>query len=82
MGLKKLAEKVADYNERLERGAAEKIKPSHVEAVLVKLHKKAADLKEEMSSAKNTNKKARLSKKLEIARAHVERAEWLLKEIT
>ena len=27
MGLKKLTEKVSDYNERLERGKANKIKP-------------------------------------------------------
>ena len=36
MGLKKLAAKVVNYNERLESGKASKIKPGHVEKVLGK----------------------------------------------
>lgn len=81
MGLKKLAEKVAEYNGRLERGTASKIKPSHVEKVLEKLRKKSADLESEISAAKKPDKKARLEKKLAIATQQIERAEWLLKEI-
>lgn len=82
MGLKKLAEKVADYNDRLERGKAEMIKPEHVAKVLEKLRKKTADLHADLASTKDADKKARLKNKLDIAREHVERAEWLLKEIT
>jgi aminoglycoside phosphotransferase family enzyme len=81
MGLKKLAKKVADYNERLERGAASKIKPGHVEEVLRKLRKKAADLETELSSEQDSDRKARLERKLQIAREHIERAEWLLNEV-
>lgn len=81
MGLKKLAEKMHEYNERLERGKASKIKPSHVKEVLEKLRKKAADLENEIETTKNTDKRARLTRKLGIAGEQIERAEWLLNEI-
>ena len=81
MGLKKLAAKVAEYNERLEHGKAYEIKPSHVERVLEKLHRKLADLEEELVNTKKADKKARLTKKLNITREHIKRAEWLLQEI-
>lgn len=82
MGLKKLAEKVAEYNDRFERGKASKIKPSHVEKVLVKLRNKFDELEADLASAGSADKKARLKKKLGVALAQIERAEWLLKEIT
>ena len=81
MGLKKLAKKVADYNERLERGMASKIKPSHVEEVLNKLRKKAADLEAEIATEQDSGNKDRLEHKLRVAREHIGRAEWLLDEI-
>ena len=81
MGLKKLAEKVDDYNARLESGKVSKIKPSHVEKVLEKLRKKTAELEAEIASTSSDEKRARLERKLEIAHTHVERAEWLLKEL-
>lgn len=81
MGLKKLAEKVAEYNERFENGKAEKIKPSHVEKVLKKLRKKADDLNADLASAHSDDKKDRLKKKLDIANTHIERAEFLMKAI-
>lgn len=81
MGLKKLAAKVVDYNERLENGKASKIKPHHVEEVLQKLRSKSAELEAEICSAASADKKSRLEGKLQIARAHIERAEWLLKEL-
>lgn len=81
MGLKKLAAKVIDYNERLESGRSSKIEPDHVQKVLDKLQKKAAELETEIATAKSPDKKARLERKLEIARTHVERAKWLLNEI-
>lgn len=82
MGLKKLTEKIADYNERFDRGKASKIKPSHVEKVLAKLRSKSDDLEADIASATSLEKKARLKKKLGVATAQIERAEWLLKEIT
>ncbi|WP_299792390.1 hypothetical protein [uncultured Marivita sp.] len=81
MGLKKLAAKVEDYNARLESGKASKIKPSHVEKVLQKLRVKAAELEAEIASAPSADKKDRLEGKLAIARTHIDRAEWLLKEL-
>lgn len=81
MGLKKLARKVADYNERLESGLASKIKPGHVEEVLSKLRKKEADLEAELSASGNADNQTRLKRKLKVAREHINRAEWLLKEI-
>lgn len=81
MGLKKLAEKLADYNERLERGKTEKIKPSHVEKVLDKLRKKVAELEAEIAAETRDDKTDRLARKLGTAREQVQRAEWLLQEI-
>jgi len=82
MGLKKLAAKVEEYNSRLESGKASKIKPSHVEAVLQKLRSKLTKLETEIATATSADKKARLEGKLAIAQTHIERAEWLLKELT
>ena len=82
MGLKKLAAKVADYNERFEQGKASKIKPSHVERVLEKLLQKAVDLRADIATADSPEKKARIEKKLGVATAQIERAKWLLKEIS
>lgn len=81
MGLKKLSEKVVDYNERLESGTASKIEPGHVEKVLAKLRKKSDELEADIASTHSADKKARLEKKLGVARAHIERAEWLLAEL-
>lgn len=81
MKLRKLAEKMADYNRRLETGQASKIKPDHVERVLDKLRRKAADLESEIASTEDPERKARLIGKLGIAGEHIERAEWLLREI-
>ncbi len=81
MGLKKLAAKMEDYNQRLEGGKASKIKPRHVEKVLQKLRAKSIELEAEIASTTSADKKARLEGKLQIARTHIERAEWLLKEL-
>lgn len=82
MGLKKLAEKVVEYNERLDGGKASEIKPSHVKKVLEKLRKKSAELEQEIAVAADSDKKARLVRKHGIACEHIQRAEWLLKEIS
>ncbi len=82
MGLKKLAAKVDDYNERLERGKANKIKPDHVRKVLEKLRRKMAELESEIESTKNSNKKSRLKRKLGVAHEHKKRAKWLLGEFS
>ena len=82
MGLKKLADKVADYKERLESGKAHEIKPGHVQKVLEKLQAKSSELEEEIASSHSPEKRARLKKKLEVARAQEERAEWLMREIS
>lgn len=81
MGLKKLAEKLSEYNTRLERGKAEKIKPDHVEKVLEKLQKKVSQLEADIACEENADKKTRLTRKLGVAREHVERAQWLLTQI-
>lgn len=81
MGLKKLAEKVEEYNARLESGKASKIEPDHVEKVLQKLRAKATELETEIADASSPERQARLEGKLAIARTHIDRAEWLLKEL-
>ena len=82
MGLKKLAAKLVEYNERLEHGRAHKINTGHVEKILSKLRRKSAELESEITSTKNADKKARLEQKLRIATDQVQRAEWLLNEIS
>ncbi len=81
MGLKKLAAKVAEYNARLEDGKARRIKPDHVEKVLAKLRRKSAELEAEIAATAAPEKRARLERKLEVARAQEARAEWLLGQI-
>jgi len=53
-----------------------------VEAVLQKLRSKLTKLETEIATATSADKKARLEGKLAIAQTHIERAEWLLKELT
>lgn len=81
MGLKKLAEKLSDYNARVERGKAGKIQKSHVEKVIGKLQWKVSQLDAEIASEDNKDKKARLQRKLGVAREHLTRAEWLIRQI-
>jgi hypothetical protein len=52
-----------------------------VEKVLAKLRKKSDELEADIASTNSDDKKARLKKKLGVAKAQIERAEWLLKEI-
>jgi hypothetical protein len=81
MGLKKLAAKVAKYNERLESGKASKIKPDHVSRVLDKLRAKETSLKSEIADTRDDDKKTRLKRKLGITQEHITRAEYLMTEI-
>ncbi|WP_193142185.1 MULTISPECIES: hypothetical protein [unclassified Meridianimarinicoccus] len=81
MGLKKLAGRVEAYRDRVKQGKADKIKPQHVERVLDRLRRKEADLKDKLDHAHGSRDKDRLKRKLRVARKHIERAEWLLKEV-
>lgn len=81
MKVKKLAEKLSDYNARLERGKAEKIHKDHVLKVMKKLHKKEVDLEADIASENKPEKKVRLQRKLGVAREHIARAEWLLAQL-
>lgn len=82
MGLKKLAERLADYQERLEAGKARSIEPGHVEKVLDKLHRKEADLLSRLATETDPDERAGLEHKLRVAREHIVRAEWLLAELS
>ncbi len=82
MGLRKLAEKVADYQQRLEAGKTRTIEPEHVEKVLGKLRRKEADLLARISTETDRDERADLDRKLRIAREHIARAEWLLAELS
>ena len=81
MGLKKYADKLDDYFERLTQGKVEKIKPSHVEKVISKLQAKKQQLQQEIEKTVKDSKKARLERKVLIANEHIKRAEMLFKEI-
>ena len=81
MGLKKYADKLDDYFESLKQGKAEKIKASHVDKVIRKLQAKEVQLLDEIGQATKDTKKARLERKVVIAREHIRRAELLLEKI-
>ena len=82
MGLRKLAEKLADYQERLEAGKARTIEPGHVEKVLDKLRRKEADLLSRIAAETDADERADLDRKLRVAREHLSRAEWLLSRLS
>lgn len=81
MGLKKLAGRIDDYNARLRDGKANRIEPDHVEKALGKLRNKAAELEAAYDVAATPEDRERFARKLEIARTHIARAEWLLNEL-
>jgi hypothetical protein len=82
MGLRKLAQKVADYQKRLEAGKARTIEPEHVEKVLDKLRRKEAELLARIVTEADPEARADLDRKLRVAREHIERAKWLLAEMS
>ena len=82
MGLRKLAGKLADYQERLEAGKARTIEPAHVEKVLDKLRRKETDLLSRIAAETDEEERAELDRKLGVAREHIGRAEWLLAELS
>ncbi|RSK37792.1 hypothetical protein EJA01_03885 [Rhodovulum iodosum] len=79
--MKKLAAKVADYKQRLEKGQTSEIKPDHVQKVLAKLEKKQVDLKARFDAETDPGERERLTGKLGIAREQIARARWLLDEL-
>jgi hypothetical protein len=82
MSLSKNLEKLAKYYERLEAGKVKKIKPSHVQKVIDKLEARERDLQEELEATRKPSKKDRLDRKRKTTLEHLDRAKWLLKEIT
>lgn len=82
MALTRSMEKLKKYHARLEAGKAKKIKPSHVEQVIRKLMAKESSLLQEIEATKKPSKKERLRKKLETTREQIDRARWLMDEIS
>lgn len=82
MGLKKLAAKLTEYNDRLDDGKAKAIKPSHVEKILCKLRDKETELTARIAETDKQDKRERLSRKLTVAREQISRGEWLLDHIS
>lgn len=82
MGLSKSLEKLSKYYERLNAGKAKQIKPSHVQKVIDKLEARERSLRDEMQTTKKTSKKDRLEGKLKSTLEQLEKAKWLLEEIT
>ncbi len=82
MGLSKNVEKLSQYYDRLRDGKTGEIKKSHVNKVIDKLNSKRNDVEAELGSSKKASKRARLQEKITTIDTQIERAEWLLKEIT
>jgi len=81
MGLKKLAAKLVEYQDRVDAGKARKIEPEHVRKVLDKLRRKEARLADDLAGASDKDVREDLERELNIARQHIARAEWLLQEV-
>ncbi len=81
MGISKAAKMLDAYFERLNSGKAAKIKAKHVKAVIEKLKRRKRALQEEAEATRNDAKKARLKRKIRVAREQIRRAKWLLDEI-
>ncbi len=81
MGLKKLAAKLAEYQDRVEAGKARKIEPKHVRKVLDKLRRKESELVDDLADVSGDRDRDDLERQLHVARQHIDRAEWLLKEV-
>ena len=81
MGLENTIEKLDKYYQRLDKGKAQKIKPSHVEKVIHKLEAKAELIEAELAETEKDSKKQRLELKLEMVREQQRRARWLQEKI-
>lgn len=82
MGIESKVEKLDKYYKRLDKGKAEKIKPSHVEKVIRKLQVKEQLLQEELEETTKEDKKTRLRRKIALVREQQDRARWLLDKIS
>jgi hypothetical protein len=82
LGLSKNVEKLSHYYDRLRDGKTGEIKESHVNKVIDKLKSKRDDVMVELGCSKKASKRARLQEKITTIDTQIERAEWLLKEIT
>lgn len=82
MGLESAIEKLDKYFKRLEKGRARKIKPDHVEKIILKLETKAALLRSEHAETDNGSRKRRLERKLKLFEEQQDRARWLLDKIS
>lgn len=82
MALSKTLEKLEKYNSRFEAGKVKKIKPSHVQKVIDKLETRERDLLEEIQTTKKASKRDRLERKRITTLEHLDRARWLLREIS
>lgn len=81
MEFESAVEKLDKYFKRLEKGKAQKIKPTHVEKVIRKLEAKALILRAELDETDKASKKQRLERKLEMVGEQQERARWLATKI-
>lgn len=81
MGLESSVEKLDKYFDRLKKGKAKKIKPSHLEKVARKLKAKEDSLLAELAEATKESKQDRLQFKLSLIREQQERAKWLEEQL-
>jgi hypothetical protein len=81
MKLKRSAEKLEDYRERLKSGKAAKISVDHVDKIIKKLKKKKDSVTEEFEEAEKGSKKERLTKKIDVIDNQIKHARWLRRKI-
>ncbi len=81
LGLGKTIEKLDKYQDRLKRGKAARIKPSHLRKLDAKLKAKEAALQSEISEATKPDKIERLERKLALVREQQSRANWVAEQL-
>ena len=78
MKIAKTLRKLEKYQQRLEDGRADQIKPKHVQLMIEKLTTKETELVVEVGEATKPGKRERLNAKLATIRERIEEAQWLL----
>lgn len=81
MGLKNIVGRLNKYQQRLEKGKAEKIQQHHIDKAIDKLEAKEALLRKELEDTEKADKRKRLKAKISTIREQIQKARWLSEEI-
>ena len=81
MEIKKSVEKLDKYVRRVEKGKAQKVKPSHVKEVLTRLKSQHHALRVDLRVSEDEAERARIGHDIDAVQEQIDRAEWLLSKL-